>query len=52
LHGLRETLKKSRTQRIGLLRGMLRDAGIEAPTSTAAFIRPAYELVDNQNSRP
>ncbi|EJR8320636.1 IS110 family transposase, partial [Escherichia coli] len=46
LHGLRETWKKSRTQRINLLRGILREAGIEAPTSTAAFIRAASELVD------
>ncbi|WP_061237898.1 IS110 family transposase [Ectopseudomonas composti] len=47
LHGLRETWKKSRTQRINLLRGMLREAGIEAPTSTVAFIRAANELVDH-----
>jgi transposase len=46
LHGLRETWKKSRTQRINLLRGMLREAGIEAPASTATFIRAASELVD------
>ncbi len=31
LHGLRETWKKSRTQRINLLRGILCEAGIEAP---------------------
>ncbi|MDR8014336.1 IS110 family RNA-guided transposase, partial [Ectopseudomonas guguanensis] len=41
LHGLRETWKKSRTQRINLLRGVLREAGIEAPASTAAFIQAA-----------
>lgn len=46
LHGLRETWKKSRTQRINLLRGVLREAGIEAPASTAAFIQAASELVD------
>ena len=40
LHGLRETWKKSRTQRINLLRGILREAGIEAPASTAAFSVP------------
>jgi transposase len=46
LHGLRESWKKSCTQRINLLRGILREAGIEAPTATAAFIRAAHELVD------
>ena len=30
LHGLRETWKKSRTQRINLLRGIFREMGIEA----------------------
>jgi len=52
LHGLRETWKKSRTQRINLLRGMLREAGIEAPTSTVAFIRAANELVDQPELAP
>ena len=46
LHGLRETWKKSRTQRINLLHGILREAGIEAPASTAAFLRRASELVE------
>lgn len=46
LHGLRETWKKSRTQRINLLRGLLREAGIEAPASTAAFLRHANELIE------
>jgi transposase len=46
LHGLRETWKKSRTQRINLLRGILREAGIEAPIATAAFIRAAHERID------
>ena len=46
LHGLRETWKKSRTQRINLWRGIWREAGIEAPSATAAFIRAAHELVD------
>jgi transposase len=52
LHGLRETWKKSRTQRINLLRGILREAGIEAPASTAAFIRAAHELVDRAELAP
>jgi len=52
LHGLRETWKKSRTQRINLLRGLLREAGIEAPTATAAFIRAAQELVDSPELGP
>ncbi|QLC74863.1 IS110 family transposase [Pseudomonas sp. LPB0260] len=46
LHGLRETWKKSRTQRINLLRGILREAGIEAPASAAAFLRRANELIE------
>lgn len=52
LHGLRETWKKSRTQRINLLRGLLREAGIEAPASTAAFIRAASERVDQPELAP
>ncbi|MEX6504674.1 IS110 family transposase, partial [Pseudomonas zhanjiangensis] len=46
LHGLRETWKKSRTQRINLLRGLLREAGIEAPASTTVFLRRANELIE------
>jgi transposase len=52
LHGLRETWKKSRTQRINLLRGILREAGIEAPAATAAFIRAAHELVERPELAP
>ncbi|WP_137820436.1 IS110 family transposase [Pseudomonas sp. 2FG] len=52
LHGLRETWKKSRTQRINLLRGILREAGIEAPAATAAFLRAAQELVDRPEVAP
>ena len=48
LHGLRETWKKSRTQRINLLRGILREAGIEAPT----FLRAAPTLVDGPELAP
>jgi transposase len=51
-HGLRETWKKSRTQRINLLRGILREAGIEAPTTTAAFLRAAPTLVDGPELAP
>lgn len=46
LHGLRETWKKSRTQRINLLRGILREAGIEAPVKTREFIQSAHSLVE------
>lgn len=46
LHNLRETWKKSRTQRINLLRGIFREMGIEAPVTTAAFLRAACELLD------
>jgi len=52
LHGLRETWKKSRTQRINLLRGVLREAGIEAPTSTVAFLQAAGELVEQPEVAP
>jgi len=52
LHGLRETWKKSRTQRINLLRGILREAGIEAPAATAAFLRVAHQLVDRAELEP
>jgi transposase len=52
LHGLRETWKKSRIQRINLLRGLLRVAGIETPGSTTAFIRAAHELVDRPEMAP
>lgn len=46
LHNLRETWKKSRTQRINLLRGIFREMGIEAPVTTAAFLRSASELLE------
>lgn len=46
LHGLRETWKKSRTQRINLLRGIFREMGLEAPAATAAFLHAASELVE------
>jgi transposase len=46
LHNLRETWKKSRTQRINLLRGIFREMGIEAPAATAAFLRVASELLE------
>ncbi|WP_369958908.1 IS110 family transposase [Pseudomonas benzenivorans] len=52
LHGLRETWKKSRTQRINLLRGILREAGIEAPAATAAFLRRANELIERPELAP
>lgn len=46
LYGLRETWKKSCTQRVNLLRGLLREVGIEAPASTIAFIRVVSERVN------
>ncbi|WP_349617056.1 IS110 family transposase [Azotobacter salinestris] len=46
LHGLRETWKKSRTQRINLLRGIFREMGLEVPAATAAFLHAASELVE------
>jgi transposase len=50
LHALRESWKKSRTQRINLLRGIFRELGIEAPTSTEAFLRAAGEHLSVQKS--
>ncbi len=41
LHGLRETWKKSRTQRIDLLRGILWEAGIEARTHLLGGVVPS-----------
>src|SRR5690606_10381623 len=52
LHGLRETWKKSRTQRINLLRGILREAGIEAPTKTREFVREAHGLIECEALAP
>lgn len=46
LHGLRETWKKARTQRINLLRGILREAGVETPARTREFLRAAHELIE------
>ncbi|MDG9926377.1 MULTISPECIES: transposase, partial [unclassified Pseudomonas] len=46
LHNLRETWKRSRVQRINLMRGILREMGIEAPITTAAFLRVACELLE------
>ena len=34
------------------MRGILREAGIEAPASTAAFLRAAHELVDRPELAP
>ncbi|KIZ32738.1 transposase, partial [Stutzerimonas stutzeri] len=39
LHKLREGWKKSRVQRINLLRGILREAGVEAPNGIKPFLR-------------
>ena len=46
LHKLREGWKKSRVQRINLLRGILREAGVDAPNATQAFLRQACELIE------
>ncbi|MDG9926378.1 MULTISPECIES: transposase, partial [unclassified Pseudomonas] len=51
LHNLRETWKRSRVQRINLLRGILREMGIEAPITTAAFLRVACELLERSALR-
>lgn len=52
LHGMRETWKKSRTQRINLLRGILREAGVEAPSQTRDFIREAHSLIECEALAP
>ncbi|NMY40949.1 IS110 family transposase [Pseudomonas sp. WS 5013] len=51
LHALRESWKKSRTQRINLLRGIFRELGIEVPTSTEAFLRAAGEHLERPEVR-
>lgn len=47
LHRLREQWKHNRTQRINLLRSILREFGIEAPPSVDAFLKAAPQLADN-----
>ena len=51
LHALRESWRKSRTQRINLLRGIFRELGIEAPTSTESFLRAAGEHLERPEVR-
>lgn len=51
LHNLRETWKRSRVQRINLLRGILRETGIEAPASTEAFLRQVSVLLERPELR-
>ncbi|UTW07976.1 IS110 family transposase [Pseudomonas benzenivorans] len=46
LHKLREAWKKSRVQRINLLRGILREAGLQVADGPRAFLRQASELVE------
>lgn len=52
LHALRETWKKSRVQRINLLRGIFREYGIETPASTERFIRAAHALAEHPDLKP
>lgn len=49
---LREAWKNTRTQRINRMRDILREAGIQASASTAAFICSVHELVDRPESVP
>ncbi len=46
LHKLREGWKKTRVQRINLLRGILREMGVAAPNGTQAFLPQACELIE------
>ncbi len=46
LHKLREGWKKTRVQRINLLRGILREMGVPAPSGAQAFLRQACELIE------
>lgn len=46
LHNLREAWKKTRVQHINLLRGILRELGVAAPSGTQAFLRQACELIE------
>lgn len=52
LHRLREQWKGNRTQRINLLRSILREFGIEAPCSVEQFLKQAPLLMDNALLRP
>ena len=51
LHKLREGWKKSRVQRINLLRGILREAGVETPNDIKPFLRQACELIERPEVR-
>jgi transposase len=48
LHSMREQWKGNRTQRINLLRAVLHEHGIEAPTKIDAFLKVAHALVDDE----
>ena len=52
LHKLREGWKKARVQRINLLRGILREMGVAAPSGTQAFLRQACALIDQPEVQP
>jgi transposase len=55
LHRMREQLKSTRTQRINLLRGLLREFGIPVPVGLArgrAAVREALEYADNGLPHP
>lgn len=51
LHALREAWKKSRVQRINLLRGILCELGVPAPGGPQAFLRQACELIERPEVR-
>jgi transposase len=46
LHRLREQWKHNRTQRINVLRSILRELGVDAPTVTEAFLKAAPLLAE------
>jgi len=52
LHRLREQWKGNRTQRINLLRSILHEFGIDAPTSVDAFLKAAPLLADHELLAP
>lgn len=52
LHRMREQWKKNRNQRINLLRAILREYGIEAPTPVDQFLKAAPLLADEDLLKP
>lgn len=52
LHRLRELWKHNRTQRINMLRGILREHGVDAAERTEPFLRECVTLIENDSLKP